>query len=175
VTKLLALAALCLAASAQAVPADAPKLPAYFLVGIGCDQFAGCKPFVSGIVLEGKSIYGSVTMDLAAAKYTDAAGHTGRLLAPSTRIGQHRQIYASGANMLLLGGDVGASFVSPAPGAAAGLNISLAGSFTLTYARHIGTHWGIAVPLRMLWIGGAGPGGKGAWNPTVELALGWRP
>ena len=169
-TKLIALAALCLAAHAQTTAADAPKLPAYLMAGLSYNQFIGANAFVSAIVPEGKSIYGSVTMDLSAAKITDATGRTGRVLTPSTRVGQHRLMYTDTRNSLLLGGDIGASFTPASPG----VTIGVAGSFTVTYVRNLAPHWSIALPLRMLWISGAG-GAAGSWNPVAQIGIVWRP
>jgi hypothetical protein len=202
-----------LSASAQtaAIPSTTPTisvtnitLPTYIAVGMSYNQFTGAAAFVSGLIPETSKaggLYGSVTADINAAKVIDpATGKSGYGVSPSFRFGQHKVVYngttttttaggtviAQSGNMLLIGGDFGASWnqvqtttTSPlgvvTTSGAPGLSIGLAGSFTLTYVRQFTPHLAMAVPIRMLWMSGVGPGATGVWNPVGEIALVWKP
>ena len=203
---------LALAASAFGQTAALPTtavaditLPTYIMAGASCNQFQGCAGFVSGIVPETSKVgglYGSVTADINAAKITDpTTGKTGYGISPSFRFGQHKVVYndtktvttsagvvtSQKGNMLLVGGDFGASFTqtqtttttplgtTTSTSGTSGLNIGLAGSFTVTYIRQLSQHWAIAIPVRMLWMAGVGPNGTGVWNPVVEAGVVWKP
>lgn len=152
------------------------RLPAYIMAGLSYNQYTGGSGFVSGIVPESNraGVYGSATADIVPVKVLDPATRRyGYALSASARGGQHKVVYHDGRNMLLLGGDLGASFSQP--GLASGLSIGLAGSFTATYIRQFGPHFGIGMPLRMLWMSGVGPGGRGVWNPVGEIGIVWKP
>lgn len=189
--KLTALVAFaCLCAFGQAAPSAQPlanvSLPPYVLFGASYNQQTGAAGVLSGIFPETSAvggIYGSVTADIVPLKYTDPATRkTIYLVSGSFRAGQHKVLYNNGTTMLLIGGDLGASFsgssssgTASATTTAAGVNIGVAGSFTFTYVRQINAHWAVGVPVRMLWMSGVGPGGAGAWNPVAEAGVVWKP
>lgn len=171
------LACLCLSAQAQD-PTPAALKPTYVIAGLSYNQYTGGSGFVSVITPEVKSagVYASLTADVVPVKFTDAkTGKSGYVMSFSPRFGQHKQLYWDGKNMVLLGGDAGASFSQSTSASSPGTNIGLAGSFTLTYARQLSPHWGIAVPVRMLYLSGAGPDGKGAFNPVVQFGVVYKP
>jgi hypothetical protein len=158
----------------------ATSLPTYIMAGLKYDQFTGGSGFVSGIVPESDrfGVYGSATVELVPVKFIDPpTGNTRYLLGGSARFGQHKTGYNDGKNMLLFGGDVGASFSSSSStaGNTATVSLGMAGSFTITYVRQLSPHWALGVPVRMLWMSGVGPNGSGAWNPVVELGIVWKP
>jgi len=175
-----------------ATPVGQVTLPSYIMFGGSYNQFTGASAFVSGVVPEVSSVglYGSATTDLVPVKFVDkATGKVGYLISGSGRLGQHKTVFndtksekdASGnivkqsGNMLLIGGDFGASFSQSGAPANTGVSIGLAGSFTVTYVRQLSVHWAIGVPIRMLWMSGVGPSGTGAWNPVAEFGLVWKP
>ena len=170
------LAAAPIAIAQTAAPEPQNQLPAYIVAGLSYNQYTGGSGFVSGIVPESSrvGVYGSATADIVPVKVLDpVTKRYGYALSASARAGQHKVVYNDGKNMLLLGGDLGASFSQA--GLASGLSIGLAGSFTATYIRQLGPHFGIGVPLRMLWMSGVGPGGRGVWNPVGEIGIVWKP
>jgi hypothetical protein len=163
--------------AATSTPLAQVQLPTYIMAGGSCNQFTGCAGFVSAIVPESSSVglYGSVTTDISAVKIVDpVTKKTGYGLSPSVRAGQHKVVLNANKNMVTMGGDFGASFAQ-AGGATAGVTIGVAGSFTITYIRQLTDHWAVGIPLRMLWLSGAGPNGTGVWNPVVEVGMVWRP
>lgn len=170
-----------LAASAQVSLSDA-KLPPLVLAGASFNQFQGWNALLSGVIPESNSVgmYASLTADISAVRYTNASGKSGYLLSPNFRAGQHKTLWRSGRNMLLLGGDLGFALTQPnqpvtATPTAASVTIGLAGSFTATYVRQINAHFAASLPVRMLWLSNVGPNGAGAWNPVVEAAFVWIP
>jgi hypothetical protein len=159
-----------------AAPEKHNQLPAYIMAGLSYNQYTGGSGFVSGIVPESNraGVYGSATADIVPVKVFDpVTKRYGYALSASARGGQHKVVYNDGRNMLLLGGDLGASFSQS--DLSAGLSIGIAGSFTATYIRQLGPHFGIGMPLRMLWMSGVGPGGRGVWNPVGEIGIVWKP
>ena len=169
-----------------ATPATQVNLPTYIMGGLSYNQYTGGSGFVSAIVPESNSVglYGSVTADVVPVKYVDATGKSGWLLSTSVRAGQHKVLYNDGKNMLLIGGDFGASFTQPnqASGlgtttvpSSSGVTIGASGSFTATYVYQINAHLAVGIPIRMLWMSGAGPNGSGAWNPVAEIGVVWKP
>jgi hypothetical protein len=172
-----AILAVALVAIAQtAAPEKHNQLPAYIMAGLSYNQYTGGSGFVSGIVPESNraGVYGSATADIVPVKVFDpVTKRYGYALSASARGGQHKVVYNDGRNMLLLGGDLGASFSQS--DLSAGLSIGIAGSFTATYIRQLGPHFGIGMPLRMLWMSGVGPGGRGVWNPVGEIGIVWKP
>jgi hypothetical protein len=175
--KLVALFLVVAALSFAQTPAAAAPLPAYIMAGLSYNQYTGGSGFVSGIVPESNPVglYGSVTTDVVPVKVVDpVTGRPGYALSASARAGQHKVVHRDGKTMLLLGGDFGASF-SQAGATTAGLNIGIAGSFTATYIRQLTPHFAVGVPIRMLWMSGAGPGGCGVWNPVGEIGIVWKP
>lgn len=187
----IALFACLLAITGQAqTPLDAVELPTFIFAGASYNQYSGWSGVVSGIIPESNKfgMYASFTGDLSAVQYTaPSTGKTGYLLSPSFRAGQHKVLWGKqpGAKtMLLVGGDLGASFTQPPPAPGLGtdttpasstVSVNLAGSFTLTLVRQLSPHLAVAAPVRMLWISGVGPNGTGAWNPVVELGIVWKP
>jgi hypothetical protein len=168
-------------AAPPAPPAATPvanvALPTYIMAGVSYNQYTGGAGFVSGIIPESQSVgvYGSATTDIVPIKYVNTAtGKSGYVLSGSARAGQHKVVYSDLKNMVTLGCDLGASF-SSAPAPSSGVNIGLAGSFTLTYIRQLSAHWAVGVPVRMLWLAGSGPNGSGAWNPVLEAGVVWKP
>jgi hypothetical protein len=162
------------------VPVSQSQLPTYIMVGAAYNQFTGTSAFVSAVVPESNfvGLYGSVTTEINAVKIVDpVTKKTGYALSPSARAGQHKTLFNDGKNMLLVGGDFGASFSQSETtgGTSTGVNIGLAGSFTLTYVRQLTAHLAVGIPVRMLWMSGVGPGGTGVWNPVGEIGLVWKP
>lgn len=170
--------ALCsFAQTADPQPATDFSKPTCVLSGVAYNQFAGANGFASAIIPTGQGkMYASATVDLVPSKYTDAKGRAGYIVGASVRFGTHREMWSdsSGKTRLFLGADVGPSFAqSPGAGTVAvgGTNVGFASSFTLTPARMITEHIGIAIPIRALYMSGAGPGGAAAWNPVFEFAI----
>ena len=180
------------------VSLDSVVLPSYIAGGVSCSQFNGCAGFVSGIFTETSKtggLYGAITADLDLVKIS-VAGKQGFGLEPTFKFGEHKVLYntitatkdASGnitkmnGNMLLLGVDAGAAFstttttnVLGQTTNTGGVNVNLAGSFTLTYLRQLNPHFAVAVPVQLNWVAGAAPDGGGVWTPTIKLALVWTP
>lgn len=173
------LIAVALCVSALCLAQTAPK-PTYVMGGLAYNQYTGASAFVSGIVPEGQGgMYASAVVDLVPQKFVDPkTGRVGYVVSGSTRFGQHRELYRNGPSALLIGGDVGPTF-SQQPVATGfslgGTNVGISGSFTVTYVRMIREHIGVAVPVRMLYMSGAGPNGAGAWNPVVEVGVVFKP
>lgn len=161
------------------------QLPAYIMFGVARNQFTGTNAFISGIIPESNKVglYGSVTTDISGIQITDpTTKKLGYVLSPSVRAGQYKTLFNDGKNMLLAGGDLGASFsqiatatTSGTPVASTGVSIGLAGSFTVVYVRQLSTHFAIGVPVQMLWMSGVGPNGTGVWNPVVKFGFIWKP
>lgn len=173
----LTLACVCaLGQTPPVTPATSGQLPTYIMGGFSYNQYTGAAGFTSVVLPESNKagLYGSATADLVPAKFTDPkTGKTGYLISGSMRAGQHKVVYNDGQNMLLIGGDAGASFANT--GTPAAVTIGLAGSFTVTYVRQINSHLAVGVPVRMLYMSGVGPGGSGAFNPVVECGIIWKP
>ena len=175
--KLVASFLLAAAVSFGRTTSPAAPLPAYIMAGLSYNQYTGGSGFVSGIVPESSAVglYGSVTADVVPVRVVDpVTRRSGYALSASVRAGQHKVAFRDSRNMLLIGGDLGASF-SQAGFAAGTLNLGFAGSFTATYIRQLTPHFAIGVPMRMLWMSGAGPGGRGVWNPVGEIGIVWKP
>ena len=155
-------------------PLAKAALPTYIMAGASYNQFTGGAGFLAGIIPESSSagLYASVTVDITGTQITDpVTKKTGYGLSPSVRAGEHKVLWNQGKNMLLIGGDVGASFAS----GVSGVTIGIAGSFTATYIRQINANFAVGLPVRMLWMSGVGPGGSGAWNPVLEFGVIWKP
>jgi hypothetical protein len=188
-TKRIALLALslCLITSAQTV-ATAPAvtapvavadivLPTYIVGGAVFNQLAipRFSGFLAGLwpVSDKIGLYTSGVADVTPVKYVDpATGRTSYLLSTSARAGLHKVVHNDTKNMVLLGADGGAAFSS---GASASVTVGFSASFTASYVRQLSPHWAVAVPIRMLWVAGVGPGGKGAFNPVGEIGVVWKP
>lgn len=129
---------------------------------LGDPRFAGgvCAiyPVVGSI-----GIYGTTVADILPKKQTDPnSGRSFYNLSISTRQGFHKSIFSLGQFTFLLGGEVGPSFSSGQP---SGVNVSLTGSFTATSLFRISPIFSLILPVRMLYINGAG------FNPIVELGI----
>ncbi len=168
----------CLSSAQTATPPVASALanvalPTYVMAGASFNQLTGGAGFVSAIVAESQSVglYGSVTTDLVPLK-TTINGKSIYLLSGSVRAGEHKVLYNGPKNMLLIGGDAGASFNNSS---SPGISVGIAGSFTLTYIFKFNAHWAAALPIRMLYMSNVGPNGSGAWNPVVEVGVVWHP
>ena len=180
---LLTLSALAFGQDATPDPAAAAALakPTLLLVGPSYDQFSGFKANLTliGNELDKPGIYYSGTAELVGNKWTNAEGKTGFLVGYSLRFGQHKGWW-DGKNFWSIGGDLGPSISQAAQAATSsgitlgGSTISFSGSFTASYGRMLTSHWGFAIPVRMLWISGAGPLGKGAWNPVGQVDFAYR-
>ena len=138
------------------------------MAGVSWNQFNGAAGFVSAIMPESNSVglYGSVTTDITAVKIVDPVTGEDRLRPESLRARRPAQ---GRPERQQEHGDRSAATSarrSRRPAArASGVTIGVAGSFTITYIRQLTDHWAVGVPLRMLWLSGAGPNGTGVWNP----------
>ena len=108
-------------------------------------------------------VYGSTTADVLPKLSTDAAtGKQFYALSASIRQGFHKSVITAGRWAFLLGGDVGPGFSSAQP---TGINITLSSSFIATTVYQITPRFSTIVPVRMLYVSGAG------WNPVIEMGL----
>jgi hypothetical protein len=83
-------------------------------------------------------------------------------ISASIRQGVHKDLLDTGRFAFLLGGDVGPGFSQDQP---TGINISLSTSFVATVLYQINPTFSFILPVRMLYVSGAG------WNPVVEAGF----
>lgn len=151
-------------------------LPTYIFGGVSYDQTLGFSGVVSSVIPESNAVglLGTVTVNFAPFKYLNPiTGKTVYLLSYSARAGQFKTLYNDGKNMVVLGGDLGASFAS-APNANS-VSVGFSGSFSAGYFRQLSAHLGVGGIVRFLYEPSIGPAGAVTFNAVPEFGLVWKP
>ena len=84
----------------------------------------------------------------------------------SIRQGAHKIVFSSGKFTALAGGDAGAGVSQASP---SGINVSFAGSLTITAVYDLGKKFALVVPVRALWTG------QSSWNVLPEIGILFKP
>ena len=111
-------------------------------------------------------VYSSTTTDIIPVLTTDAATKRQYYgFSTSVRQGVHKSLYTNSKFTALIGGDAGVGLSQAVP---SGINVSLAGSFTMTGIYQINKSWSVVVPVRCLWQ-------NASWNLVPEVGIMFKP
>jgi hypothetical protein len=169
ITALLALTFCPLSAWGQTATDPFPAIPMPTgIAAFGAFNQLGSPRFTLGVsaiypVVGSAGVYGTTTADVFPKLATDPTTKKSfYAVSASIRQGVHKDILDTGRFSFLLGGDVGPGFSQGQP---TGISISLSTSFVATAVYQINPTFSLFVPVRMLYVSGAG------WNPVVEAGF----
>ena len=161
--------ALCLAATAFGQTPTFPAIPLpTAIAAFGAFNQLGSPRFTMGVsaiypVVGSLGLYGTTTSDIFPKLATDPTTKRNfYAISASIRQGVHEDLLNTGRFSFLLGGDVGPGFSQAQP---SGINVNLSTSFVATTLYQINPTFSLIVPVRMLYVSGAG------WNPVVEAGI----
>ena len=138
------------------------------IAAFGAFNQLGSPRFTAGFsaiypVVGSAGVYGTTTADVFPVKAVDPTTKRNfYAISASLRQGVHKDILDTGRLSFLLGGDVGPGFSQAQP---TGININLSTSFVATVMYQLNPTFSLIVPVRMLYVSGAG------WNPVVEAGF----
>ena len=138
------------------------------IAAFGAFNQLGSPRFTMGVsalypIVGSVGVYGSTTADVFPKAAVDPTTKKSfYAISASIRQGVHKDILDTGRFSFLLGGDVGPGFSQQQP---TGISIDLSTSFVATALYQINPTFSLIVPVRMLYVSGAG------WNPVAELGI----
>ena len=169
--KLILTILLAVAAYGQ-TPVPTPAFPTIPLptaiAAFGAFNQLGTPRFTMGVsalypIVGSVGVYGSTTADVFPKFAVDPTTKKSfYAISASIRQGIHKDLIDTGRFSFLLGGDVGPGFSQQQP---TGISIDLSMSFVATALYQINPTFSVIVPVRMLYVNGAG------WNPVAELGV----